>query len=53
MKFINFFLFFLAILALLDPDTDPGTPLNPDPIRMQMQIHSTALQEVGANAKVV
>jgi hypothetical protein len=26
------------IFALQDPDPDPGTPLNPDPIR----IHSTA-----------
>ena len=36
MKFINCFLFLCAIFALLDPDpeTDPGTPLNPDPIRI-------------------
>ncbi len=36
MKFINCFLFLLAIFALLDPDpdTDPVTPLNPDPIRI-------------------
>ncbi len=31
MKFINFFLCFWLIFALLDPDTDPGTPLNLDP----------------------
>jgi hypothetical protein len=37
MNFINFFLFFKVIFALLDPepdsdsDLDPGTPLNPDP----------------------
>jgi hypothetical protein len=33
MKFINFFLFLWVIFALLEPDsdTDPGTPLNPDP----------------------
>ncbi len=39
MKFVNFFLCLLAIFALLDPDTDPGTPLNPDSIRIR--IHST------------
>jgi hypothetical protein len=33
MKFINFFLSLWVIFALLhmDPDTDSGTPLNPDP----------------------
>jgi hypothetical protein len=31
MKFINFFLCLWVIFTLLDPDTDPGTPLNPDP----------------------
>jgi hypothetical protein len=31
MKFILFFLSLWAIFALLDPDSDPGTPLNPDP----------------------
>jgi hypothetical protein len=31
MKFINFFLFLWVNFALLDPDTDPRTPLNPDP----------------------
>jgi hypothetical protein len=36
-SFFNFFLCLWVILALLDPDcesdpdTDPGTPLNPDP----------------------
>jgi hypothetical protein len=39
MKFINFFLCLLVIFALLDPDTDSWTPLNPDPIRIW--IHST------------
>jgi hypothetical protein len=42
---MNHFLFFWAIFALFDPgldtdtgpDTDPETPLNPDPIR----IHNT------------
>ncbi len=29
-KFMNFFLFLWAVVALLDPDTDPGTQLNPD-----------------------
>ncbi len=32
MKLINCLIFFLAISALLDPDTDPGIPLNPDPV---------------------
>jgi hypothetical protein len=32
--FNNCFLFLCAIFALLDPDPDPGTPLNPDPIRI-------------------
>jgi hypothetical protein len=31
MKLINFFLCLWVIFVLLDPDTDPGTPLNPDP----------------------
>jgi hypothetical protein len=31
MTFILFFLCLWVIFALLDPDTDPGTPLNPDP----------------------
>ncbi len=30
MRFILFFLCLRVIFALLDPDTDPGTPLNPD-----------------------
>jgi hypothetical protein len=38
MKFINFFLCLWIIFALLD--TDPWTPLKPDPIRIR--IHSTA-----------
>jgi hypothetical protein len=25
-----------SIFALLDPDTDPGTPLNPDPILIRI-----------------
>ncbi len=37
MKFINFFLRLWVFFALLDPDTDPGTPLNPDPIRIRIQ----------------
>jgi hypothetical protein len=50
--FITFFLFFWAILPswiqiwIANPDTDPGTPLNPDPIRIwiriRIQIPSTA-----------
>jgi hypothetical protein len=31
MKFITFFLCLWVIFALLDPDPDKGTPLNPDP----------------------
>jgi hypothetical protein len=37
MKFFNRFLFFWVIFALLD--LDPGTLLNPDPIRIR--IHNT------------
>jgi hypothetical protein len=41
MKIITFFLCLWVIFALLDPDpgTDPGTPLNPDSIRIR--IHNT------------
>ncbi len=50
-KFINCFPFFWATssigirisIANPDPDTDPGTPLNPDPIR----IHNTASDHDG------
>jgi hypothetical protein len=35
MKFISRFLYLWAIFALLDKDTDPGTPMNPDPIRIR------------------
>ncbi len=40
MKFVNLFLCLWVISALLDPDsdTDPGTPLHPNPI--QIRIHS-------------
>jgi hypothetical protein len=31
MKFVKFFPIFVGYFALLDPDTDPGTPLNLDP----------------------
>jgi hypothetical protein len=30
-NFFSFFLCLWVIFALLDPDTDPGTPLNTDP----------------------
>jgi hypothetical protein len=38
MKSFTFSLFMWAIFALLDPDldTDPSTPLNPDPIRIRI-----------------
>ncbi len=39
-EMINFFLCLWIIFALQDPDPDPGTLLNPDPIRIR--IHSTA-----------
>jgi hypothetical protein len=40
LKFINLFSFFWGVIfALLDPNTDPGTQLNPDPIRIR--IHNT------------
>ncbi len=50
MKFINCFLFLWVILPSRiririvnpDPDTEPGTPLNPDQIRIRIRIHSTA-----------
>ncbi len=42
-KFIYFFLCLWVFFALLDPDPDPGTPLNPDLIRIRMRILSTAL----------
>jgi hypothetical protein len=43
-KFINYFQFLWVIFALLnpDPDTDSGTPLNPEPIRIRIRIHNTA-----------
>jgi hypothetical protein len=43
MKFINFYLSLWAIFALLDLGTDPGTPVNPDPIRIRIRIriHNT------------
>ncbi len=34
-NFVDCFLFYWVIFALLDPDTDPGTPLNSD--------HNTAI----------
>jgi hypothetical protein len=39
MKFLNFFLFFRVIFALLDPDPDPDslTWLNRDPIRIRIR----------------
>ncbi len=38
-QIINFFLCFCVIFALLDPDTDPGTPfLNPDPQHWWQQV---------------
>ncbi len=40
MKFIYFFLCLWVIFALLDPDTDPGTALNPDTIWIRN--HSSA-----------
>ncbi len=41
LNFINFFLCLWDTIVLLDPDTDPGSPFNPDPIR----IHSTAFED--------
>jgi len=40
MKFLNFFLLFWVIFALLDPD--PLTRLNPDPIRIRIRIRNPA-----------
>ncbi len=36
MKFIKFFFILWVIFALLDPDTDPGTSMNPDPIQIRI-----------------
>jgi hypothetical protein len=33
-KLFNFFRFLWVIFAVLDPETDPGIPLNPDPNRI-------------------
>ncbi len=44
MKFINLYLFLLVIFALLDPDPDPGTQLNPDPIHIR--IHNSAGNDI-------
>ncbi len=43
-EFLNCFLFFWAISTLLDPDPDTNleTPLNPDPMRIQIRIQNTA-----------
>ncbi len=35
-KFLNFLAFLGVIFAFLDPDPGPGTPLNPDPIRIRI-----------------
>jgi hypothetical protein len=40
MKFINGFLFFWVIFALLDPNPDCESKFNPDPIRIR--IYNTA-----------
>jgi hypothetical protein len=36
MKFINFFYFSGSFFAHMDPDPDPRTPLNHDPIRIRI-----------------
>ncbi len=41
-KFI--FFNFCGSFAFLNPDPDPGTPLNPDPIRIR--IHNTGIQSI-------
>jgi hypothetical protein len=47
MKFIKNFYFCGAFLPfrirvrIANPDTNPWTPLNPDPIRIRIQIHNT------------
>jgi hypothetical protein len=45
LKFINFYIFLWVIFAILDPDPDPGTTLNPDPI--QIRIYSTGKNDEG------
>jgi hypothetical protein len=42
MKFMNFFLCLWVIFALLDPDSDPRTPVIPYLIRIRIRIHNTA-----------
>ncbi len=37
MNFLHFFLLLCVIFALLDPDPDPLTPLNPDPIGIRIR----------------
>ncbi len=37
MKFLNFYLLLWVIFALLDPDPDPLTRLNPDPIGIRIR----------------
>jgi hypothetical protein len=47
-KFINFVQFLWVIFALLDPD--PGTPFNPDPIRIWIRIHNTGFDGITSDA---
>ncbi len=42
LKFIRFSLCLWVFFALLNPDTDTGPLLNPNPIRIRIRIHSTA-----------
>jgi hypothetical protein len=44
MKFINFLLCLWVIFPLLDPDPDPGTPLNPDPQHCPKVLHHSGPQ---------
>ncbi len=44
-QFKSFFSMFVGHFALLDPDpdADPGSPLNPDPIRIRIHITATSV----------
>jgi hypothetical protein len=49
-KFFTFFLCLWVIFALLDPDTDPRNPLNPDRQHCFLHSHSTAIVCTGRAA---
>ncbi len=46
MKFLKFFLLLWVIFAFLDPDPDPLTRLNPDPIGIRNRICNPVLNNM-------